>query len=318
MLDLSIIVVSWNTKDLLLECLASATNDCRRFKSEIIVVDNASSDGSPEAVQDKYPNVKLIRNKKNLGFAKANNVGIKHSIGRFICLLNSDIKIIDGCFMKMIVYMDGHPQVGILGPKILSPNGVVQRSCMGYPTLWNSFSRALALDTLFPNIKFFGGYLMTYWGHDTLRSVDIINGCFWMIRRDALNHVGLLDENFFMYGEDIDWCRRFKEASWDVIFFPNAKAIHYGGASSSKAPIKYYIEKRRSNLFYIKKYHGWFYLILFTTLAFIHEILRFTGRAIRVSLKPSTRDQNMLKLKRSLAILRWLLKIKPKSDIIQI
>ena len=145
----------------------------------------------------------------------------------------------------MLAYMNEHPEIGMLGPQILDSNGNIQRSCMGFPTLWNTSCRALALDTLFPKSKLFGGYMMTFWPHDSIRDVNVINGCFWMVKREALDEVGLLDERFFIYAEDKDWCKRFWDAGWKVVYFPEAKAIHYGGASSSNAPIKFHIEMQK-------------------------------------------------------------------------
>lgn len=214
MMDLSFIVVSWNAKEILSKCLQSLTRETSHLYSEIIVVDNASTDGSPELVREQFPHVKLICNDANLGFAKANNIGIKQSTGRYLFLVNSDVIILEGCIDSMCTYMDQHLGIGVLGPKILSPDGMVQRSTMEFPTLWNCFCRALALDSIFRSSKLFGGQLMTYWSHDTIRNVEVINGCLWMVRREALRKVGLLDEDFFFCGEDIDWCKRFVDAGW--------------------------------------------------------------------------------------------------------
>ena len=166
MASISIIIVSWNAKKYLEECLNSILSCPLPYDTEIIVVDNASSDGSPDAVRDEFPGVRLIRNDDNYGFAKANNIGIRASTGDYLFFINSDVVVKAGCFEKMIAYMEGYPDIGVLGPKILSPNGAVQRSCMGFPTLWNSFTRALALDSVFPGMKLFGGHLMTFWPHD--------------------------------------------------------------------------------------------------------------------------------------------------------
>ena len=191
MIDLSVIIVSWNAKDYLDDCISSIIKETIEYNVEIIVIDNASSDGSPEMVQQKYPSVTLICSETNLGFAKANNVGIKQCTGKYIFLINSDVTLIKHCINQMIVYMRQNPTIGVLGPKILNKNGKHQRSCMEYPTLWNIFCRTFALDVCFPQSRIFGGFLMTYWSHDNVRRVDTLNGCFWMVRRDALNQVGL-------------------------------------------------------------------------------------------------------------------------------
>jgi GT2 family glycosyltransferase len=206
---------------------------------EVIVVDNASSDGSPEAVRANYPAVQLICNSGNDGFARGNNIGIRASQGEYLFLVNSDVVVSDGCFEKLLRYMDGHPEIGMLGPRILGSDGKVQRNCMGFPSLWNTLCRAVALDTLFPQSQLFGSHFLTFWNFDDTRPVDVINGCFWVLKRSAVDEVGLLDERFFMYGEDVDWCKRFRQKGWKVVFFGEAEALHYGGASSANAPIKF-------------------------------------------------------------------------------
>jgi GT2 family glycosyltransferase len=200
--------------------------------------------------------VQLIRNPKNLGFAKANNIGIRQSRGEYLFLINSDVVVSDDCFDKLIRHLDEHQDVGMLGPRIIGSNGQVQRSCMGYPTLWNSFTRALALDSLFPQSELFGGQLLTFWRHDERRPVKVINGCFWALRRAAVEEVGLLDERFFIYGEDVDWCKRFTDRGWGIVFFPEAEALHYGGASSSNAPVRFYLEMQRAHHQYWAKHRS--------------------------------------------------------------
>lgn len=307
MIDLSIIIVSWNAKEFLSNCLQSLTHKISHHHSEIIVVDNASIDGSYELVQGQFPHVKLIRNNTNLGFAKANNIGIRESKGKYICLINSDVIVKENCIDNMYEYMDQHTEIGILGPKILSLDGLVQRSTMGFPTLWNSLCRAFALDSLFPRSKLFGGQLMTYWPHDTIRDVDVLNGCFWMVRREALKEVGLLDEEFFFCGEDIDWCKRFIDAGWGVVFFPDAEAIHYGGASSSNAPIRFFIEKQRANLQYWKKHYRPFTWMVYILICLLHQSIRILGQTSLYIIMPSKRKYIIYKIKRSVSCVQWLL-----------
>jgi GT2 family glycosyltransferase len=309
MMDLSIIIVSWNAKAYLAECLQSLTRETSRHHSEIIVVDNASTDGSPELVRQHFPHVKLICNESNLGFARANNIGIRQSAGGYVFLLNSDVKVLEGCFGSMYAYMERHPKIGMLGPKILNPDGTLQRSCKGFPTLWNSFCRALSLDTVFPRSKLFGRRLMTYWPHDAICGVEALSGCFWMVRREALGRVGLLDEDFFMYAEDIDWCKRFHEAGWGVVFFPHARAIHYGGASSSNAPVRFYLEMQRADLKYWEKHHGWSARAGYLLTVWVHHLVRVMGQAALYILQPSRRPEALPKIKRSIAAIRWLLDV---------
>jgi GT2 family glycosyltransferase len=254
--------------------------------------------------------VKLIRNVENYGFAKANNIGIRESKGRYICLINSDVIILDACIDRLHAYMESHQKIGILGPQIVDKNSNVQRSCMGFPTVWNTFCRALALDTLLPKTRLFGGYLMTYWPHNTLKEVDVINGCFWMIRRDAVDRVGLLDERFFIYSEDKDLCKRFWEAGWKVVYYPEAKALHFGGASSSSQPIRFYLEMQHANLQYWKKHHSLIAQIVYLMLTALNQFLRLFGEIVLYMTRPSRRSFVSFKIKRSLARIRWLVSLR--------
>lgn len=305
-MDISIIVVSWNAARHLKACLESVRGEtllCTGLKTEVIVIDNASSDGSAEIVAGEFPEVKLVRNDRNLGFARANNIGIRQSGGKYLYLINSDVILRPGCLENIYRYMEAYPEIGIMGPQIISENGAVQRSCMGFPTFWNTFCRALALDVLFPRSPRFGGHLMPYWPHDTVRRVDVINGCFWAVRRKALETVGLLDEAFFMYGEDIDWCKRFRLAGWPAVFYPGARAVHFGAASSSRAPVRFYIEKQKANLAYWRKHHGPHGEAGALAVMILHESVRYTA-GLAAGILPG-RDRGF-HVERSKAALKWL------------
>lgn len=254
--DISAVIVSWNAKDFLLDCLRSIKGRGAGKSIEIIVVDNASTDGSPEEVEREFPGVKLIRNETNKGFAAANNIGIEQSTGKYICLINSDVWVLENCLDRLCDYMDSNPSIGMVAPKILNPDMTLQVSCRRFPGLWNNFCPAFGMNRVFGETRFFGGEHMFFFRHDVVRRVNVLVGCFLMVRREALDVVGLLDERFFMYVEDIDWCRRVWAAGWEVVFFPDAQAIHYRGGSSSNAPAKFAMEQERARLQYWKKYHG--------------------------------------------------------------
>jgi GT2 family glycosyltransferase len=302
---LSIVIVTWNAKKFVDECLDSLRTYSQKSDVEIFVVDNFSTDGTPELVSASYPEVTLIQNQNNVGFARANNIGISRSSGRYVALINSDVRVLPGCIDKMMDYMNEHPRIGLLGPRMLGPGGQAGRSYMSAPTLWRYFCRALALDNIFPGSKFLGGYTMPYFKRDRIAEVDILNGWFWMTRREALDEVGLLDETFFMYGEDIDWCKRFRKAGWGVVYFPEAESIHYGGASSSKAPIRFYVEMQRANLQYWKKHFSRLSQITYLAILFIHQALRLAGYASLLAVKSSRGDASY-KIQRSLACMRWI------------
>jgi GT2 family glycosyltransferase len=302
----SVVIVVWNAKKYVLECLASLREHCAQLCPEVIVVDNASTDGTPELVAELYPEFKLIRNGENLGFAKANNIGIAEASGDYICLVNSDVKFLDDCISPMIEYLAQHPAVGVVGPKMLAPDGRVWRSTMRFPTIWNHFSRALGLDIAFKGSRWFGGLMMSDFDHRTTTPVEVLNGWFVMVRRSALERVGPLDPQFFMYGEDVDWCYRFHQAGEGVVFFAEAGAIHYGGASSSHAPLRFYLELYRATWQYWRKHHGALAQLGFLAAFAVHHAIRLLGSALIYLCLPSQRPNTATKFKRSLACLQWV------------
>jgi len=170
--DVSIVIISWNTRQMLDQCIKSIYATTNNIKYEIIVVDNASTDGSPEAVEEQFPQVKLIRNKENLGFAKGNNIGMRASTGRYVCLVNSDVIVQNGCIEKLVEFMDANPSVGLAGPRILNPDRSLQVSCRHFPSLWNNLCQVLGFNKLFPKSVFFSEPFMKYWAHDEMRKVD--------------------------------------------------------------------------------------------------------------------------------------------------
>jgi hypothetical protein len=280
------------------------------FSTEIIVVDNASSDGTCELVRDQFPTVHLLQTGENLGFAKANNAGIRASRGEYICLINSDVNVPSNCLQQVTDYISNHPDIGMLGPQMLGPDGNVERSSMRFPTLWNCFCRALALDSLLPKSKVFGGQLMRDFNHNQVADVEVLNGWFWVVRREALDQVGLLDERFFIYGEDIDWSKRFHMRGWRVVFYPGASALHYGGASSSNAPVRFFIEQRKASLQYWEKHHSPTARIAHLLLLGMEHALRVVGHGAMWLLRPANRGQQAFKVARSAALLTWLAKGK--------
>lgn len=313
-MNLSIVVVTWNAKRIVCECLESLRGHAKDSNTETIVVDNASSDGTPKLIRENFAHVRLCQNNKNIGFAGGNNIGIKLSTGKYIGLVNSDVVVPPGCMEKMIQYMEQHPDVGMLGPKMLLKDGSIGQSCMRFPSVWNMFCRALALDQLFKGSGFLGGFLMTDFSYDRVTDVDVLTGWFWMVRRRALDQVGLLDERFFMYGEDIDWSKRFHGAGWRVVFYPGAEAVHYCGASSSNAPTRFYVEMNRANMQYFQRYHGKFLVFGFWLTTWLHEIVRIIGYGTVYLLKRAGNPEAGFKLKRSMACLRWLIGLKAAEE----
>lgn len=267
--DVSVIIVNWNTKQMLLDCIESLIKETHKYTMEIIVVDNASADGSPDAVRKHYPEIKLIVNKANLGFSKANNIGIKAATGRYVCLCNSDIIALDGVIDKMIDYMTSHPEIGALGPKVLDENYVLTLNCREIPTLRNSVCDFWFLKSLFKGIDAFRGRTQDNTTYDYTHNVGILSGCFMVVKGKALKEVGGLDERFFIYGEDTDWSKRFWQKGWKVVYYSDAQVIHIGGASSDAAPLRFILENEKADLQYWQKHHNLFvqliYLFLKTT-----------------------------------------------------
>jgi GT2 family glycosyltransferase len=257
-MDISIIIVNYNTKELLKQTIESVIATTKDIEYEIIVVDNASKDGSIEMVKEKFPSLRLIQNQYNLGFSKANNIGIKEAIGRYVLLLNSDTVVIEDCLRECIKYLDKNNEIGALGCRVELKNGELDRACKrGFPTPEASLYYLLKLDKLFKYSRKFGQYNLTYLPDDEINDVDCLVGAFMMVRKEVIHKIGLLDEEFFMYGEDIDWCYRIKEAGWKNVYFPVVKIIHYKRASSSKRRfMTIYQFHRAMYLFYKKHYYN--------------------------------------------------------------
>jgi GT2 family glycosyltransferase len=306
-MDLSVIIVSWNGKRYLEECLESLSVAPPLRSTEIIVVDNASTDGSAEMVAARFPHIKLIRSEENLGFAKANNLAILQSQGRYVSLVNSDVKVLPGCLDELADFLDRNLTVGNVGPRVLNPDMSMQSTCRRFPTLLNNFCMATGLATVFKKSKFFAGEHMFYFPHNRTLPVDVLVGCFWMLRRETLEAVGLLDEDFFMYGEDLDWCRRCWKAGWKIVFFPGAKAIHYRGGSSSKQPLRFAVAQQKSVLHYWRKYHSVLGVLGIRGIILFHHFVRYWFAIVAGLVRSKRRPEADVRRQVSEACLRDLL-----------
>ena len=304
---ISVVVVTWNAKEYAYACLESLQSACGDSRLEIIVVDNASSDGTPDLIAQHFPQVKLIRNTGNYGFAKANNIGIRESTGDYVCLVNSDVRFTSNCFKPMLRYLQDHPDIGLLGPQAKNSNGITTRSTMRFPTVWNCFMRALGLDVLFRRSPILRSQLMMDFDHATTCDVEVINGWFWMVSRHALEKVGLLDERFFIYGEDIDWCIRFHKAGMRVVFFVEAEAIHYGGASSEAAPMRFSVELVRATWQYYQKHYSVAQRVALFIAGVLHYGIRGAGYGLLAMLVKNRDAAVVWKFQRCSACLTWLL-----------
>jgi len=254
--DLSIIIVSYNVRHHLRECLLSIYRSTKGTSFEIIVVDNNSGDGSVDMVKSEFPAVRLIENSQNFGFAKATNQGLKENRGRHILLLNPDTIVLPNALDKMVEFMEANPQAGALGCRLLYPDGRLQPSCRSFPTLTTAFFENTGLEKLFPRNKVIGRHRIGYWGHNDIREVDQPTGAALMVRREIIAQVGLMDEQFYIYYEDIDWCFRIKKRGWKIYFIPLAQIIHYGGQSAGLNMAKMRIQGYKSRHKFFRKHYG--------------------------------------------------------------
>jgi len=237
-MDLSVIVVNYNVRQFLENALTSIQRAMTGLQGEIFVVDNASDDGSVEMVKEKFPGVCLIENKSNVGFAKANNVALKRSSGRYLLLINPDTIVQEDTFHVMINFFEENHDVGLAGCKVLNPDGTFQLSCRrSFPTPWVAFTKIIGLSALFPKSRWFGRYNLTYLSPDETYEVEAISGSFMMARREVYEQVGGLDEAFFMYGEDIDWCYRVSQKGYSVYYVASTKIVHFKGESTKRSDI---------------------------------------------------------------------------------
>ena len=238
MIDLSIIIVNYNVKEFLQNLIHSIEKATKNLSSEIIVIDNASTDGSIELLKSKFPSIKLIENKTNLGFGKANNIGIQVSKGKYIVMINPDAIVSEDTFIKMINFFEENSEAGLATPKILNPDGSLQLGCRrSFPGPWTSFCRVTGLSGLFPKSKIFARYNLTYLPENQTFEVDAISGSFMIMKREVYEKVGGFDEQFFMYGEDLDLCYRIQKAGYKVFYVHTAQAIHYKGESTKRSDI---------------------------------------------------------------------------------
>ncbi len=255
MCDLSIIIVSWNVRDLLQSCLASIEVGKGELTIETIVVDGGSTDGSPEIVQTTFPQVKLIARRDNVGFPKGNNIGLAEANGRYLLLLNPDTEVVEGAFSTMVAYLEANPDVGVVGAQLLNSDGTVQSSRRRFPTIATAFFESTWLQPFAPK-NVLRHYYAEDIADDETADVDWVKGACLMTRQRVLEQVGPLDADYFMYSEELDWCKRIKLAGWRVVYLPEAKIIHHEGKSSEQAVTARHINFQRAKLRYFRKYHG--------------------------------------------------------------
>lgn len=261
--DVSVVIVNWNTRDLLKQALESLYRETHDITFEVIVVDNGSSDGTTEYLQKVWQRVKVVALQENLGFGVANNIGFKEASGRYILVLNSDTIVLHSTLFGMVSFLDTHPKAGCVGCRHINPDGTLQGSMDSFPSLFKDFlcySDLYRLPVLLPLLQ----NTYPYWSnHSKTCKVDWVNGSCMMVRREVIEKVGGFDDGCFMYAEELDWCYRMKNAGWEVYFTPESEIIHIGGQSSKKiADKRITLLYKGQYRFYRRNHPMWKYLVL--------------------------------------------------------
>ena len=250
----SVIVVSYNTREMTLQCLQTLHNELTGLSAEIWVVDNASTDGSVDAIRNAYPHVNVIANTRNKGFGAANNQALEQAQGDYFLLLNSDAFPTPGAIAAMLACLEAHPEAAAVGPRLLNRDGSLQRSCYRFPSPLRCFWENSLLTAAFPNHALFGDYRA--WAHDAERRVEFVIGAALLARRTAVEQIGPFDPAFFMYAEETDWQLRMRKAGWDILFCPQAQVTHWGGHSSDGMKDRQFCEFNRAASRFIRKHYG--------------------------------------------------------------
>ncbi|MDR3617375.1 MAG: glycosyltransferase family 2 protein [Candidatus Obscuribacterales bacterium] len=291
---ISVITVSWNTREFLrasLQSLLQELSDPFFANSfEVFLVDNDSADGSSEMVAENFPQVKLIANDTNRGFAAANNQAMNIATGEFVVLLNPDTVVHPGGLKHLIEFMNTHPEAGIVAPQLLNSDGTIQRSCRQFPTFLGMLYELLGLSRIFPDKEIFRQYKMLDWEHDDIRQVDQPEGACLLVRRKVIDEVGTLDEGFFMLFEEVDWCYRIKEKGWQIWFTTAAQVTHHYGQSIKQVKARMILSSHRGLYRFWRKHYraGRWYLDAFAygglmSLAYV----RIVSHKLKQVLKPS-------------------------------
>lgn len=285
-LDLSIIIVNWNTRDLLAQCLASVYAHSPSGSFEVIVVDNASTDGSAAMVHRCFPDVILLANDHNPGFAAANNRAIDHSCGRYVLLLNPDTIVYPGALDALIDFLDDNPAAGAAGSRLLNPDGRLQPSCHPAPTLTRELWRLFHLDRLKPVAL----YPMASWPSDRPRVVDAVMGAAFIVRRAVIDEIGLLDDAYFMFSEEVDWCVRIRRAGWPIYWVPASQIVHFGGQSTRQAAPAMFLQLYRAKVQYFRKHDGRLHALLYKLGLLAASAARVLVGPVVWLLQPARRD----------------------------
>jgi GT2 family glycosyltransferase len=293
---LSIVIVSWNTRQFLRKCLASIEQNPPEGPFEVLVVDNASSDSSAEMVRSRFPQVRLIANQKNAGFAAANNQAIHISRGAYVLLLNPDTEVKPGALQTLVAFMDDHPQAGGAGARLLNPAGSadeepsLQPSSSPAPGLGREFARLFHL----PGVRADGYYEMSGWDLGTPRLVEVLLGACLLVRRSVLDQIGLLDEGYFIYSEETDLCTRIRRAGYQLFWVPQAQVIHSGGQSTRQAAEDMFLQLYQSKVRYFRKHHGWAAVLMYKAILIAAAVGRLLVTPVALIQQEPRRERRLV------------------------
>ncbi len=290
-MQLSVVLLSYNTRELTEQALRSVLAAVEDMQAEVFVVDNASADGSADMVEEKFPQVHLLRNDSNTGFAAGNNVALRIVQGRYILLLNTDTIVRRNTFECLVHFMEENPQAGAVGCKILNPDGTLQLdSRRGFPTPVAAFCKMSGLSRILPNHPAIARYNMTFLDAEQRSEVDVLSGSCILVRKEAMDEVGLLDEDYFMYGEDIDWCYRIHRAGWKIFYIPDTEIVHFRGESGRGVPLRVLYRKSKAMSIFVDKHmkdrYRFFPPWLLHVGIALYGVLRFGVKVARVLALP--------------------------------
>jgi GT2 family glycosyltransferase len=295
--DVSVIIVNWNTRDLLRNAIRSVVDETSS-PHEIIVIDNSSADGSADMVRREFPQVVLIANTDNKGFAAANNQGLRIAKGKNLLLLNPDTVILDKCIDKSLSWLATRPDVGCMGAQAFDRPGVIQRTCFADPGPINSTIVEFGLLNLGKRIKYFGKPWYTDWNRDVEKEVDVVTGAYMLVPRAVFEKLGFLDEAFFIYTEEADWCRRIRNLGYKCVFAPVGQFLHLdgGGKSTTQVRSRMHVELQRSKLIYIQKHYGWLATQLTRMMYAFSSAMRASMFGVLSTLRGTDLDKARLRL----------------------
>jgi GT2 family glycosyltransferase len=276
-INLSICIVTYRARDYLLECLRSIYEYTRQISYEIVVVDNGSRDGTAELVRDNFQSVVYVENPGNAGFSRPMNQALRAANGRYVLLLNPDTRVIDDAIQKLVQFLEDNPRVGIAGPKVLNPDGTLQKPCRRSEARpWDVFTYFLGLADRFPHDKRFSGYYMGFIDENTTHEVHGVSGSCMLIRKDVIDQIGSFDEDYFAYQEDADYCLRARQAGWKIFYYPEARITHFGGRGGSRVqPYRSIWEWHKSYYLYYRKHFAKDYVFLFNWFYYFSMFVKF-------------------------------------------